>query len=252
MAVANCTAETATGSARPAKWSQQRMCALNPTAHRHTSVSPRVSRKPSVTHRRYVPATPSATANQTGGVPLSRKKTRRITGTSSIYMAVIKPALPAVVVTSPACCRILPAVRHTPQHTPPMRAERSRARRSSAGSDAAPRLRTRASAPTATAARAMRAAVKLMGSIRALPTRWLTKAVPHMKAVRSRSRFPSIFLFFITGPSGASISSLLRTGSFVFCDYRGRGSRCQRRVCRSALKSGFPALSEQLNGPAVF
>ena len=57
--------------------------------------------------------------------------------------------------------------------------------------------RESAAPPTVSVASAMRAALKLIGSIRALPTRWLTKAVPQMSAVRSSIALPSIRLFSI-------------------------------------------------------
>ena len=48
-------------------------------------------------HSRYIPATPMATASHTSQLFFRLKNTKPMMGTSSIYMAVIKPALPAVV-----------------------------------------------------------------------------------------------------------------------------------------------------------
>ena len=49
---------------------------------------------------------------------LNKRKFR--IGTSSIYMAVINPALPAVVYTTPICWNTLPAVKNRPQQIPPV------------------------------------------------------------------------------------------------------------------------------------
>ena len=48
-----------------------------------------------------------------------------------------------------------------------------------------------------TAARAMRAALNVIGSMLSMPTRWNTKAVPQIIAVSNSSRLPNIFLLFI-------------------------------------------------------
>ena len=44
-----------------------------------------------------------------------------ITGTSTTYMAVIKPALPAVVSTMPICCNVEPINKAMPHKIPPVK-----------------------------------------------------------------------------------------------------------------------------------
>ena len=53
-------------------------------------------------------------------------------------------------------------------------------------------------APTATAASAILAALNVIGSMSSMPTRWNTNAVPQIIAVSISSAFPStLLLFFI-------------------------------------------------------
>ena len=52
--------------------------------------------------------------------------------------------------------------------------------------------RISASAPTATAASAIRAAENVSGSMCSMPTRWATNAVPQIIAVSASSALPSI------------------------------------------------------------
>ena len=54
-------------------------------------------------HNRYIPTTPISTASQTIHELRFPRNKKPITGTSSIYIAVINPALPAVVYTIPIC-----------------------------------------------------------------------------------------------------------------------------------------------------
>ena len=74
--------------------------------------------KSSVMHRQYRPATARATLIQ---IVLGARFFRKMPamGTMTIYSAVIKPALPEVVVSSPFCWRLLATVRATPQQMPP-------------------------------------------------------------------------------------------------------------------------------------
>ena len=103
VALANWIADIRMGSARGAKRSQQRMWPLNSTAQTHTSASPRVRLNVSVTHSRYMPITPSATASHTSRPLRCLNRIAARIGTSSMYMAVMNPAFPAVVVTMPIC-----------------------------------------------------------------------------------------------------------------------------------------------------
>ena len=52
-------------------------------------------------------------------------------------------------------------------------------------------------APTATAASAILAALNVIGSMSSIPTRWNTNAVPQIIAVSISSTFPSILLLFL-------------------------------------------------------
>ena len=55
-------------------------------------------------------------------------------------------------------------------------------------------------APTATAASAIRAALNVIGSMLSMPVRWKTKAVPQIMAVSMSKALPSIFLSLIQAP----------------------------------------------------
>ena len=89
------------------------------TAHKNTRKSPFDMENPSVIHRKYIPATASATPIQTFIPALLPKKSPR-TGTINMYRAVINPAFPALVYTRPICWRELAAARAVPQQMPPM------------------------------------------------------------------------------------------------------------------------------------
>ena len=56
---------------------------------------------------------------------------------------------------------------------------------------------TTETAPTATAASAIRAALNVIGSMLSMPVRWKTKAVPQIMAVSMSKALPNIFLSFI-------------------------------------------------------
>ena len=102
LAEKNWTQDRDSPSTRAEKWSITRIWPEKHTAHSRTSKSPRLTETASVTHRKYSPATASITPSQTRpgtGFRRSRPKT----GTSTMYSAVIKPALPEVVVSSPFC-----------------------------------------------------------------------------------------------------------------------------------------------------
>ena len=69
-------------------------------------------------HRQYKPATAKITLSQmVRGAFFFRKML--MMGTMTIYSAVIKPALPLVVVSRPFCWRFDATVRATPQQMPP-------------------------------------------------------------------------------------------------------------------------------------
>ena len=74
--------------------------------------------KDSCTQSRYSPATASATLSQMArGAFLWRKIPAM--GTMTMYSAVMNPALPEVVVSSPICWRLVATVNATPQQAPP-------------------------------------------------------------------------------------------------------------------------------------
>ncbi len=71
-------------------------------------------------HRKYRPRTPSATQNQIlpeGTEP----RNSEITGTSTTYIAVMKPALAVVVIPIPYCWVVDARKSATPQSRPPAR-----------------------------------------------------------------------------------------------------------------------------------
>ena len=180
------------------KWSQQRMCPLKSTAQMQSSVSPCARWNCSVMHSRYMPATPSSTASQTSHVWCFLKSRKLMTGTMSMYSAVMNPALPAVVYTIPICWKMLPNARKMPQQMPPMIVFPEDALSSPVLPGAAFFLRQIDTIPTANAARVIRDAVNVMGSMLSIPTRWKANAVPHMIATRISRRLPSILFFSIT------------------------------------------------------
>ena len=168
------------GLPRGAYRSQQSMWPVNDSAHANTIASPRSRLNPSFTHSRYMPATPIITASQTTHVVFLRNSRKLTTGTNSMYMAVMNPALPAVVVTRPICCVMLPRARNTPQPMPPATLA-FRLRALSAGGSLLPRQVSSATSPTTAVDSAIRAAAKVMGSLVSMPFRCATKAMPHTK-----------------------------------------------------------------------
>ena len=95
------------------------MCAENANADSRTNRSPFCREKlPSVIHKMYNPATASATAAQILIPAFFPKKILNI-GTSTMYIAVINPALPTVVYCIPICCRLPATKSMTPQQIPP-------------------------------------------------------------------------------------------------------------------------------------
>ena len=102
----------------------------------------------------------------------------------------MKPALPAVVTTSPVCCSKAPAQRTSPAQTPPTHSADSRQRALS------PR-RARGSMTRAPSAK--RAPVNSIGPIDSMPTRWATKALPQMRAVSNNRRSAFSVLDFMVG-----------------------------------------------------
>ena len=118
-----------------------------------------------------------------------------------MYIAVINPALPAVVYTMPICWKMLAAARNAPQHIPPMivflRYAAYSFRLMTASFSFSDAMGKSDMAPTAIAARAILAALNVMGSMSSMPTRWNTNAVPQIIAVSISSIFPSILLLFL-------------------------------------------------------
>ena len=109
-------------------------------------------------------------------------------GTMTIYSAVMKPALPEVVVSSPFCWRLAATVRAAPQQMPPAIRSRLLPGR---GWAASPKSRFRRARSikhsTSKDKNAMpdRAVLKVNGSTRSAPTLCATKAVPQMNAASS-------------------------------------------------------------------
>ena len=113
-------------------------------------------------------------------------------GTSSMYMAVMNPALPAEVVTRPICWKMVAVARKKPQPRPPSRVFRFRSALAPAVRAFSPLPVSQATRPTAAADSHIREAQKVMGSMESMPARWPTKAVPQIRAVSVSSRLPSI------------------------------------------------------------
>ena len=87
-------------------------------AQQKTYASPVETVNSSLTHRPYSPAAASATLTQTDAATFRRRTTLN-TGTSTMYKAVIKPALPEDVVSSPFCWNQDAAAMAAPQKSPP-------------------------------------------------------------------------------------------------------------------------------------
>ena len=130
-------------------------------------------------------------------------------GTSTIYSAVIKPALPALVPPEmPDCCRKEAIARATPQQIPPSTGSFGELASGSTFSGAFFFCTTRTiQSPRASAAKAIlhRMAPKVRGGTYSLPTLCATNAVPQMSAANTGNRFCLIFLFmgfipFCLGP----------------------------------------------------
>ena len=138
-----------------------------------------------------MPATPISTASHTSQVFFCLNSTKPKMGTSSMYMAVMNPALPAVVVTRPICWKMVAVARKKPQPRPPSSVLRCVSARSAVPAGSALRPVSSATAPTAAADSHIRAAQNVSGSMLSMPTRWATKAVPQIRAVRVSSRLPS-------------------------------------------------------------
>ena len=147
--------------------------------------------KDSCTHSRYSPATASATLSQMArGAFLWRKIPAM--GTMTMYRAVMKPALPEEVVSSPICWRLVATVSAVPQHRPPNRRSRRVPGRAAASPRKSRRLRRRSSRHSTsrnTKATALLAAVKVKGPTWSAPTLWATKAVPQIRAASTGNTF---------------------------------------------------------------
>ena len=95
---------------------------MKQTAQPSISRSPCCSSNPSAgMHSRYSAATATATPIQIILPGFFRKTSQPATGTSTTYRAVMNPALPAVVVTSPICCREEAANNSSPHRRPARR-----------------------------------------------------------------------------------------------------------------------------------
>ena len=85
-----------TPSTRGEKWSITRMWAVKNSAQSRHSTSPLFTPASPFMHRRYMPATASATPAHSAA-PVLRPSSRPASGTSTIYSAVMNPALPTEV-----------------------------------------------------------------------------------------------------------------------------------------------------------
>ena len=109
-----------------------------------------------------------------------------------MYRAVINPALPEEVVSSPICWRLVATVSAVPQHRPPNRRSRRVPGRAAASPRKSRRLRRRSSRHSTsrnTKATALLAAVKVKGPTWSAPTLWATKAVPQIRAASTGNTF---------------------------------------------------------------
>ncbi|OQY84596.1 MAG: hypothetical protein B6D40_05140 [Anaerolineae bacterium UTCFX3] len=89
-------------------------CSAQNTAQINSSASPAWTAKRPPVERRYAPPTAIPTATTASQWRRSRHPKNNISGTKTTYSAVMKPALPAVVYTTPACCSALPMKRRKP------------------------------------------------------------------------------------------------------------------------------------------
>ena len=117
-------------------------------------------------------------------------KNRPRMGTMTMYMAVMKPALPTVVYCIPTCCKQEATPRARPQHRPPMSSVLRLARSSAFRSALLKRPKNRRTGMSATPPTKDRMALKAKGPRWSIPTAWATKPVPQiMEARSSRQRF---------------------------------------------------------------
>ena len=155
---------------------------MNTKAHSTTQISPEEMVKLSVTHRQYRPAAASTTLNHTAFGTRFFKKMPKM-GTSTIYSAVMNPALPEEVVSSPFCWKKEASASAVPQQKPPV----SRSFRERVEVAGFPRLRRtcrriRHSISKNTKAMMDRAAMKASAGTYSAPTLCATKVVPQIRA----------------------------------------------------------------------
>ena len=182
------------GFAFRTKWSVQMMWKLKTRAQTLTKASPLERVNSSLMQSRYMPAMPIRTAIQTTAGLFFLNRIRLITGTRSMYMAVMNPAFPALVWTMPICWNSVAVARHRPQRIPPIIVFLLYCGFSG---PFFPLPRTTIGV-TAIAARSILTALNVEGSMLSIPMRWNANAVPQIAVVMRRRIFPSSFLFFIS------------------------------------------------------
>ena len=144
--------------------------------------------KLSVMHSRYMPTRASPTPIQTS-LPTFFFKKRPIMGTIRIYRAVINPALPTVVRSTPICCTTEAMASAAPQQMPPVSSVFLSAL--VWGFWVMPALsNTKMTGSSTSPPRMERTQMKVKGPTKPAPTLWATKAVPQIKAVNSSIRLP--------------------------------------------------------------
>ena len=138
---------------------------------------------------RYRPTMANSTLNTMvfGGL---RRRNRPITGTSTMYMAVMKPALPASVYTRPTCCRLAAIKSAAPQIMPAF--HRAGFFHWARIPDTPNFFRSNSSEVTRrnTTARAQRMVWKVKGPIWFMPSLCAIKAEPQITVPSSRHRLP--------------------------------------------------------------
>ena len=101
----------------PARASMQLICTEKARAQPSSSKSPRLMPAAPMQLSRYSPTTARATLNRAARLGFFLRN-RPMMGTSTMYMAVRNPALPASVYRSPSCCKVAAANRAQPQISP--------------------------------------------------------------------------------------------------------------------------------------
>ena len=164
-------------------------------AHSSTRRSPLEMLRLSLMHSSAMPQVASTTPIHTCTGGFLRRK-RPSSGTMTMYSAVIKPALPGVVVWMPICCSMEARQRARPHRIPPV-ASVLTGRGAGAPPEPSRRMRDRlrhTSGSSTSEPSRKRVALKVNGPTCSIPTDWATKDTPQIKAVSSSMAFPRSFL----------------------------------------------------------